>query len=75
MQIVLVHGMCHMYVCLCNAVTDGQIRQAVECGATRMRDLNRELGVAADCGKCACCAKGILQQTLDELSAVIPQAA
>ncbi|KZE33220.1 bacterioferritin-associated ferredoxin [Crenobacter luteus] len=55
-----------MYVCLCNAVTDRQIRQAVEQGATRMRDLNLELGVAADCGKCACCAKQILQDSLAE---------
>lgn len=64
-----------MYVCLCNAVTDRQIRQAVEEGATRMRDLNLELGVAADCGKCACFAKSVLQDCLSELTACEPQAA
>lgn len=65
-----------MYVCLCNGVTDGQIRQAVENGAKRMRDLYLELGVASDCAKCACCAKDVLQDALgDGNAARLPQAA
>ena len=54
-----------MYVCICNAVTEREIRQAVECGATSMRQLKRDLGVAGGCGKCARCAHAILR---DELS-------
>ncbi len=50
-----------MYVCICNAVTDGQIKAAVDAGATRLRDLRRTLGVAGRCGKCACEAKALLQ--------------
>lgn len=53
-----------MYVCLCNAVTDGQIRQAVEEGVTSMRLLRQELGVAACCGRCAQHAKDLLQETI-----------
>ncbi|WP_199153140.1 (2Fe-2S)-binding protein [Chromobacterium sp. ASV23] len=57
-----------MYVCLCNAVTDSQIRQAVYGGATRMCDLRRELGIASDCGKCACMANQIRKDAQIELS-------
>lgn len=64
-----------MYVCLCNAVTDRQIAQAVEAGATRLRDLNRELGVAAECGKCAACAKQVLHDCLHDLAKREPAAA
>ncbi|OWY39857.1 (2Fe-2S)-binding protein [Xenophilus sp. AP218F] len=56
-----------MYVCLCHAVTDKQIRQAVHDGATRMCDLRRELGVASECGKCACCANQLRKDALMEL--------
>src|SRR5258706_15385129 len=54
-----------MYVCVCNAVTDKEIRQAIEIGASSLRDLREGLGVANTCGKCASCAKTILR---DELS-------
>jgi bacterioferritin-associated ferredoxin len=57
-----------MYVCLCNAVTDSQIRQAVQGGATRMCDLRRELGIASDCGKCACMANQIRKDAQSELA-------
>ncbi|KUM04520.1 (2Fe-2S)-binding protein [Chromobacterium subtsugae] len=57
-----------MYVCLCNAVTDSQIRQAVHAGASRMCDLRRELGVASDCGKCACMANQVRKDAQAELA-------
>ena len=53
-----------MYVCICNAVTDKEIRQAVRLGATTMGDLRDGLGVAANCGKCTSCAKGLLREEL-----------
>ena len=56
-----------VYVCLCKAVTDSQIREAVESGASSMRDLARELGVATQCGKCGCDARELLKYCLDEL--------
>ena len=57
-----------VYVCVCHAVTDSQVRQAVHQGATMMRDLRQQLGVASECGRCACCARDILRTTLSELS-------
>lgn len=41
-----------MYVCICNAVTERQIRQAVELGAESLRDLADCLNVGTNCGKC-----------------------
>ena len=42
-----------MYVCLCNNVTDRQIREAVRGGCRRLEDLSARLGVATNCGSCA----------------------
>lgn len=56
-----------MYVCLCKQVTDGDIRAAVETeGASSMRDLRRQLGVATCCGCCAPCAREVLAVALQE---------
>jgi bacterioferritin-associated ferredoxin len=41
-----------MIVCVCKAVSDRQIKNAVRGGATRVRDLTRQLGVGTCCGKC-----------------------
>jgi bacterioferritin-associated ferredoxin len=51
-----------MYVCVCNAVTDRQIRQAIDAGARSMRDLRQQLGVCSDCGKCGPCARELLTE-------------
>lgn len=42
-----------MYVCLCNALTDRQIRAAIEQGGARTpAQVFRRLGCAPRCGKC-----------------------
>ncbi|MBS1142999.1 MAG: BFD-like (2Fe-2S)-binding region [Proteobacteria bacterium] len=51
-----------MYVCVCKAVTDRQIREAAHGGARTLGDLRRELGVTADCGRCASCARDCLKE-------------
>lgn len=53
-----------MYVCLCNGITDGQIREAaLEKGCDSLRDLRRELGVGSQCAKCARYARQVLRET------------
>lgn len=54
-----------MYVCICNAVTDREIRQAGRAGASRLADLRDRLGVAANCGRCASHASAILKESPD----------
>ncbi|SFP44124.1 bacterioferritin-associated ferredoxin [Nitrosomonas cryotolerans] len=59
-----------MYICICKGVTDNAIREAViKQGAGRMRDLRTCLGVAEQCGVCACHAKMVLEQTLTQKNA------
>lgn len=55
-----------MYVCNCKAVTEREIRQAVELGAGSLADLKEALGVATGCGKCASHARSVLRDALRE---------
>lgn len=54
-----------MYVCICRSVTEGKINQAVNNGARTLRDLNQQLGVASQCGKCGQCAHQALNNALN----------
>lgn len=51
-----------MYVCICKAVTDKQIRRAAARGVDNLYDLRDTLGVASGCGSCADLAESILQE-------------
>lgn len=42
-----------MYVCLCNGLTDQQVKDAASRGACRLRELYGACGCAAQCGNCA----------------------
>ena len=55
-----------MYVCICNSVTDHQIREAVENGCDSMSRLRSELKVATGCGKCETCARQLLNELRSE---------
>ena len=50
-----------MYVCICKAVTDKQIRRAAARGADSLYELREHLGVASVCGSCAGEALAILR--------------
>ena len=41
-----------MYVCVCNAVTDREIRQCVALGAQTFEQVRDCLGVSTCCGRC-----------------------
>ncbi len=51
-----------MYVCVCNAVTDREIRACAELGCTSVDDLRRHIGVASCCGRCAPVAEQVLRE-------------
>ena len=57
-----------MYVCICNEVTDREIKHATNTGACSMKDLRNSLNVATTCGRCADCAKGLLTEYLSSPS-------
>ena len=50
-----------MYICLCNALSDLQIRQAVRDGACRPRDVYAACGCRAQCGTCTRELLGIIR--------------
>lgn len=52
-----------MYVCICSAVTDRDIREATRAGANNLADLGDCLGVATQCGRCASQASAILRDS------------
>lgn len=41
-----------MYVCLCNAFTDGQVRGAVAGGCRSVAQVYDALGAKPECGRC-----------------------
>ena len=51
-----------MYVCICNAITDKQIRAAAQAGVSDLWGLQKELGVATQCGSCKEMASDILRE-------------
>lgn len=55
-----------MYVCICNAVTDSDIRNAVEAGVQNMKQLGQETGCSSTCGCCRDTAREILHQALED---------
>ena len=63
-----------MYVCVCNAVTEQQLRQVIRKGAITVQQLKQELGVAMRCGACQDCLQDYLKQNFmvpnTDLSAV-----
>jgi bacterioferritin-associated ferredoxin len=51
-----------MYVCVCNAITERQVRASVAAGASTLSDLQFDLGVATCCGCCADTARQYLPE-------------
>lgn len=64
-----------MYICVCSAVTERQVQEAVASGqAQRLRDLKSLLGVASVCGECAGCAHACLRKaSADSVSGCAPE--
>jgi bacterioferritin-associated ferredoxin len=55
-----------MYVCLCRAVTDAQIREAVEEGALDVSHLADRCGLGTGCGRCQETAQRLIDEHLAE---------
>jgi bacterioferritin-associated ferredoxin len=53
-----------MYVCICNAITDREVRAAVELGARSLEELQSTLGVATCCRRCSTTAEAVLADEL-----------
>jgi bacterioferritin-associated ferredoxin len=51
-----------MYVCICNPVSDTEVRRCVRSGACTLSDLKMQLGIASQCGMCASAAVSIIAE-------------
>lgn len=58
-----------MYVCVCNAVTDKAIQQAVQQGHDSFEAIQGELSVGTCCGRCKPFACELIDQCLEKRSA------
>lgn len=58
-----------MIICVCNAVTESQIRRAVDEGAVTVADLRSRLAVTGGCGCCAEQVDEALSKRLQEIAA------
>jgi bacterioferritin-associated ferredoxin len=60
-----------MIVCICNNISDREIRQAIDLGITSMDELRRDLGLSTCCGQCAGVAEEILHEHLGQLNETV----
>ena len=51
-----------MYVCLCNGVTDHEIREVAAAGCRTLPELTMRTGCGATCGSCLDMAQAILDE-------------
>jgi len=56
-----------VYVCLCNGVTEREVRQVAEAGCRTVSELTMRTGCGANCGSCLEYAA----QVLDEVHATV----
>ena len=53
-----------MYICLCQAVTDHDIKANVNAGAESLDDVQATLPVALNCGTCRDSAEALINEAL-----------
>jgi bacterioferritin-associated ferredoxin len=51
-----------MYVCICNAITERQVRECAAKGPCSVDDLSFKLGLGSGCGRCRECATELLKE-------------
>jgi bacterioferritin-associated ferredoxin len=55
-----------MYICLCNGVTDKQIRREVENGAHSFEEIQAKLEAATGCGMCKEATIAVINEVLHQ---------
>jgi bacterioferritin-associated ferredoxin len=60
-----------MYICICHAVPESRIRQAVNEGVSDFRELSFRTGCGTQCGSCVKLAREVMDDALAEIGAPI----
>jgi bacterioferritin-associated ferredoxin len=60
-----------MYICICNAITERQIRACAEQGVCTLSELECQLGVGIGCGRCRQAANDVLNENRSKPQTVL----
>ncbi|MBV6422462.1 MAG: hypothetical protein NAOJABEB_00243 [Steroidobacteraceae bacterium] len=55
-----------MYICVCHAVSDRDLRKAVDNGASSFYDVQCRLPVGSCCGRCESTAREFVEECVEE---------
>lgn len=61
-----------MYVCICNGVTEAQIREAVANGCASVAELTMRTGCGSNCGSCLDIAADMLAPAPSQRESLLP---
>ena len=65
-----------MYICLCNALTEHDVRRAAADGARRPREVYDSCNTRVQCGSCTamilCALRTLIRERTDEAVAAMP---
>jgi bacterioferritin-associated ferredoxin len=62
-----------MYVCVCRAVTEHEVRAAVDAGADTVEAVTRRCGAGDDCGACCGVIRDMIEDRWGEEDAPCPR--
>lgn len=61
-------GRSSLYVCNCNGIREREVRAAIEAGAARPAEIFRARGCQAQCAKCVCEMRQMIQESREALA-------
>lgn len=61
-------GRSSLYVCNCNGIREREVRAAIEAGASRPAEIFRARGCQAQCAKCVCEMRQMIQESREALA-------
>ena len=61
-------GASPLYVCNCNGIREREVRAAIDAGATRPAEVFRHKGCQAQCAKCVCEMRQMIQDSQEALA-------
>ncbi|MGH3752489.1 MAG: (2Fe-2S)-binding protein [Pseudonocardiaceae bacterium] len=64
-----------MYVCICRAVTEAEVRGCIADGACTVRDVIKRSAAGTECGSCVGKIAALLRSPADELSNTLRRSA
>ncbi len=61
-----------MYVCICNGITDRQIREAAQAGCSSVTEMTMRTGAGSCCGSCVELVGELIEDTRASMLRTLP---